>query len=138
MRPCENMGRHCCDAATRDSEDCWQHKKKLEEKNSGVFCLRAFRRSQPCQHLGRWLLDSKTDERINVFFPSFSFFSFWLCSVFLAAHRLSLSVASGGYSSLCCAGFSCFRAWAPGMWASVGLVHGLSCGIFLDLGLGLS
>ena len=39
------------------------------------------------------------------FFFLFSFF-FWLHWVFVAAHRLSLVVASGGYSSLRCAGFS--------------------------------
>ena len=39
MQPCENMGRHCWDAATRDIKDCWEHKKKLEEKNGSVFCL---------------------------------------------------------------------------------------------------
>ena len=31
---------------------------------------------------------------------------FWLCWVFVAAHGLSLVAASGGYSSLRCAGFS--------------------------------
>ena len=31
---------------------------------------------------------------------------FWLCWVFVAAHGLSLVAASGGYSSLWCAGFS--------------------------------
>ena len=36
----------------------------------------------------------------------FLFFFFWLCWVFVAAHRLSLVVASGGYSSLRCTGFS--------------------------------
>ena len=34
------------------------------------------------------------------------FIYFWLCWVFVAAHGLSLVVASGGYSSLRCAGFS--------------------------------
>ena len=34
------------------------------------------------------------------------FFYFWLCWVFVAECRLSLIVASGGYSSLWCAGFS--------------------------------
>ena len=33
-------------------------------------------------------------------------FFFWLHRVFVAAHRLSLAVASGGYSLLRCAGFS--------------------------------
>ena len=32
----------------------------------------------------------------------FYLFYFWLCWVFVAAHRLSLVVASGGYSSLGC------------------------------------
>ena len=37
----------------------------------------------------------------------FIYFSYcWLCWVFAAAHRLSLVAASGGYSSLQCAGFS--------------------------------
>ena len=34
------------------------------------------------------------------------FIYFWLHQVFIAARRLSLAVASGGYSSLWCAGFS--------------------------------
>ena len=36
----------------------------------------------------------------------FYWFFFWLHWVFIAAHGLSLVVASGGYSSLQCAGFS--------------------------------
>ena len=36
----------------------------------------------------------------------FILFYFWLCWVFVAARRLSLVVASGGYSSLRCMGFS--------------------------------
>ena len=49
-------------------------------------------------------------------------------------HGLSLVVASGGYSSLQCVGFSlshcgfsCCRAWALGAQASVVVAHGLSC-----------
>ena len=53
--------------------------------------------------------------------------------VFIAACKLSLVVASGGYSSLQCAGFSCC-----GAWASVVVAHWLSCsvacGIFPDQG----
>ena len=37
---------------------------------------------------------------------SFFFFNFWLRWVFIAARRLSLVVASGGYSLLQCVGFS--------------------------------
>ena len=40
------------------------------------------------------------------FFPKFIYYSFWLCWVFVAARGLSLVVASRGYSSLRCAGFS--------------------------------
>ena len=40
------------------------------------------------------------------FFGGFFWVSFWLRWVFVAARRLSLLVASGGYSSLRCVGFS--------------------------------
>ena len=40
---------------------------------------------------------------LNLFYL---FIYFWLCWVFVAVHGLSLVVASGGYSSLHCAGFS--------------------------------
>ena len=42
---------------------------------------------------------------MTIFF-FFNFIYFWLYWVFVAAHRLSLVVASGGYSSLQCVGFS--------------------------------
>ena len=38
--------------------------------------------------------------------PPFFSFNFWLRQVFIAAHRLPLVVASGGYSLSRCAGFS--------------------------------
>ena len=41
-----------------------------------------------------------------IFFLRFNFIYFWLHWVFVAARRLSLVVASGGYSSLRCTGFS--------------------------------
>ena len=41
--------------------------------------------------------------KINLFIL---FIYYWLCWVFVAARRLSLVVASGGYSSLWCTGFS--------------------------------
>ena len=59
---------------------------------------------------------------------------FWLCWVFVAARRLSLAAASGGYSSLRCAGFSLrwlllSRSTALGARASVVVARGLSsCG----------
>ena len=62
------------------------------------------------------------------------FIYFWLRRVFLAARRLSLVAASGGYSSLRarashCGGFSCCGARALGVWASVVVACGLSsCG----------
>jgi len=49
---------------------------------------------------------------------SYSFIYFWLCWIFAGAHRLSLVVASGGYSSLRCTGFSCWGAQALGVQAS--------------------
>ena len=42
----------------------------------------------------------------NSFFKKIYLFHFWLCWVFVAAGRLSLVAASGGYFSLRCAGFS--------------------------------
>ena len=62
------------------------------------------------------------------------FIYFWLCWVFIAAHRLSLVAASRGYSSLWCAGFSLrwlllCGARALGARASVVVARGLSsCG----------
>ena len=64
----------------------------------------------------------------------FCFLFFWLHWVFIAACRLSLVAASGG--TLCCgawashcSGFSCCRARALGMRASVVVACGLSsCG----------
>ena len=95
-------------------------------------------------------------------FHSFFFFNYFilfiyfcLCWVFVATHGLSLVAASGGCSSLWCAGFSLW--WllplrstgsrrgtsvvvAHGLWSagSVVVAHGLSCsmacGIFPDRG----
>ena len=56
---------------------------------------------------------------------------FWLHWVFVAARGLSLVAASGGYSSLWCAGFShcsdfsCCGAQALGAQASVIVARGL-------------
>ena len=46
---------------------------------------------------------------------------FWLCWVFVAAHRLSLDVAAGapllcGAQASHCGVFSCCGAQAPGAW----------------------
>ena len=62
------------------------------------------------------------------------YFFLWLRWVLVAACRLSLVGVGGGYSSLrcmgfSCGGFSCCRAWALGVWASVVVERGLSsCG----------
>ena len=68
----------------------------------------------------------------SFFFPLINLFIyvFWLCWVFIAARRLSLVVASGGYSMLRCVGFSlrwllCCRARALGARASGVVAHGL-------------
>ena len=59
------------------------------------------------------------------------YFYFWLHWVFIAACRLSLVAASGGYSLLWCVGFSLWwllfcGAWALGTRASVVVALGLS------------
>ena len=49
--------------------------------------------------------------------PFYLFVCFWLCWVFVAAHRLSLVATNGGYSSLQCVGFSLRRRlllWSTG------------------------
>ena len=75
---------------------------------------------------------------------SFCFYS-WLCCVSVDARRLSLLVASSGYSSWQCAGFSLQRLllWSTGSRyvSSVVGAHRLSCStaceIFPDQGLNL-
>ena len=68
------------------------------------------------------------------FFKINLFIYFWLCWVFVAARRLSLIAASGvtlGFVAWAShgGGFSCCRAWALGMRASVVVACGLSsCG----------
>ena len=65
---------------------------------------------------------------------------FWLHRVFIAVHRLSLAVVSGGHSSLWCLSLV---AEALGLCSagSVVVAHGLrcfgACGIFLDQGWSL-
>ena len=59
-----------------------------------------------------------------LFFLIYLFIYFWLRWVFVAVCGLSLVVASGGYSSLRCVGFSLrwlllLGAWALGAWCSV-------------------
>ena len=62
---------------------------------------------------------------------------FWLHWVFVAAHGLSLLVASGGYSSLQCAGFS--SQWLLLLQSIHSKVWGLICsaerGIFPGQGI---
>ena len=61
------------------------------------------------------LLEDPDFSRI-FFFNLFTLFYFWLHWVFVAARRLSLVVASGGYSSLRCSGFS--LQWLLLMWSA--------------------
>ena len=70
--------------------------------------------------------------KINLFIL---FIYFWLCWVFIAAHRLYLWLQRAGVTLCCgvrashCSGFSCCGAWALGARASVVVAHGLSsCG----------
>ena len=57
-------------------------------------------------------------------------FYFWLCWVVVAAGRLSLAVASGGYSSLQCVGFSLW--WLLLLWSMGSRLTGsvvVACGL---------
>ena len=73
-----------------------------------------------------------TDFNILFYFFINLFIYFCLRWVSVAAHGISLVAASGGYFSARaahCGGFSCCRAWALGMWASVVVACRLSsCG----------
>ena len=90
--------------------------------------------SNPCPL--HWQADS--------FFFFFNLFIyFWLCWVFVSVRGLSLVVASGGHSSLRCAGLSLsrpllLRSTCSSCAGSVVVAHGPSCsaacGIFPDQG----
>ena len=79
-----------------------------------------------------------------IFFKFIYFYLFlWLCWVFVSVRGLSLVVASGGHSSLQCAGLSLsrsllLRSTAPRRTGSVIVAHGpscsVACGIFPDQG----
>ena len=80
-----------------------------------------------------------------IFFNFFKnlFIYFWLCCVFVSVQELSPGVASGGHSSLWCAGLSLLRplslqSTGSRCAGSVVVAHGLSCsaacGIFPDQG----
>ena len=62
--------------------------------------------SAPPPPLTEMLGDCDPKKLQNVFLKFILFIYFWLHWVFVAACRLSLVVASGGYSSLWCTGFS--------------------------------
>ena len=61
-----------------------------------------------------WQADSQPLHTREAPFSFFKFLFFWLLWVFVAVRRLSLVVASGGYSSLWCAGFS--LQWLLLLW----------------------
>ena len=68
---------------------------------------------------------------IFFFFKKIDLFNFWLCWVLIARCRLSLFVASEGFSSLWCVGFSLWwYSWcgpqALGVFPSLVVAHGLS------------
>ena len=83
---------------------------------------------------------------IYIYFLLFFFFNFWLCCVFVSVRGLSLVVASGGHSSLRCAGLSLswallLRSTSSKRAGSVVVAHGpscsVACGILPDQGSNL-
>ena len=73
--------------------------------------------------LSLFLLSELFLKKINLFIY------FWLRWVFVAAHRLSLVAASGGYSSLRWAGFSLW--WLLVLWSTGSRCTGFSsCGLW--------
>ena len=74
-------------------------------------------------HLCNGMLHSNVKKKGSILFLKriiYLFIYFWLRWVFVAARRLSLAVASGGYSSLQCVGFSLW--WLLLLW-SMGSRH---------------
>ena len=53
---------------------------------------------------------------LNFYLFIYLFIYFWLCWVFIAVRGLSLVLASGGYSSLQCTGFSLW--WLLLLWST--------------------
>ena len=85
------------------------------------FCISAYRlaffrimltneiREPGLKNASHFIINNKLKrykEEMETHFSLFFFFFFWLHWVFVAARRLSLVVASQGYSSLWCMGFS--------------------------------
>ena len=88
-------------------------------------CLYLVRAGAVLKSLGEWP---------QAYAPNYFFFLlinlFWLLWVFIAVRGLSLVAASWATLRCCaqashCGGFSCCRARALGVWASVIVAHGL-------------
>ena len=93
-----------------------------------LFLLNTYLRMELLGHMVTIFLTFLRNHQIVVFL-FFCFVFFWLRWVFVAALGLSPVVASGGYSSLRCVGFSCCGARALGTRASVVEARRLSsCG----------
>ena len=99
----------------------------------------------PC--IGQRILNHcTTREAPTASFFLIFFFFFWLCWVFVSVRGLSLVAASGGHSSLRCAGLSLSRplllqSAGSRRAGSVVVAHrpscSVACGIFLDQGSNL-
>ena len=143
--PCS--GGSCCTMKCKSSEHRNHRRERAHHTHSAPPAPRsplpALAAPASCRHLasaeGRTLaLDSRRSRFSSfLFFNKFIYFilsSSWLHWVFIAARGLSLVVASGGYSSLWCTGFSLqwlllLGARVLGAWASVVVACGLSsCG----------
>ena len=87
-----------------------------------------------------WPQGSSPQEYVSLYIYIYTLFFFFYYAGSLLPHRLSLVVASRGYSSLWCMGFSLqqfllLQSTGSRVWVSVAMAHGLSCseayGIFL-------
>ena len=94
-------------------------------------------------HSGWSQSENITDMELFFFIFYFIFIYLWLCWVFVSVRGLSPAAASGGHSSLQCAGLSLsrpllLRSTGSRRAGSVAVAHRLSCsaacGIFPDQG----
>ena len=123
-----------CHAAVQLSRGLWQRRMcNLPCLTSSLEDTRSLSTSQPFL-----LLLFFRNKSFYFLFSLFYVCCTWACLFAPHVRELGLLSSCGARLLICGGGFSCCKAWALGAWASVVVVHRLSCskacGIFLDEG----